>query len=140
MQAFTDAIAEAWEEKARATLEHPGPYMEGVTFEADGDDVLITFRGGRTVVREFGVGPGGFGDSGPFDIRLNVLRSAKAKRTASGRAYQSIPGAGGFFSVSESSAPIIHPGVVGSDILALVIADLPAILAKAIGGEHERSA
>jgi hypothetical protein len=85
-----DAIVEEWRAEARAagmrsTL---GPYLQAIQIrEVTADRVVVSLPGpqapptGARMARmmEFGMGPGGIGTEGPYDIRTFLLRASTRK-------------------------------------------------------------
>lgn len=90
--------------------------------EAVGASIVVTIRGVPALFND-GLGPGGRGTSGPFDMRRFVLRKKRA---------QAIPVAPGVFRMmSAKGRPWIHPGFNRADILRIVQSELQSLLREA---------
>ena len=49
-------------------------YLGGTTVEREGNDIVVRVQGLIPNFIEHGLGPGGVGTEGPFDMRANVLK------------------------------------------------------------------
>lgn len=109
---------------------HRRAYMSGIErgFDASNDtEAVIRLIGDVPNFIEHGLGPGGVGTEGAFDIRQNVLR---------GRNGQSVPVAPGVFrSMGKNGKPWMHPGFVKRNLLRKVAADLPRIVLAAFAAK-----
>lgn len=74
------------------------PYIRAMQINRHGDHVEFSLQpqpGEETLVRsaEYGFGPGGVGTSGPYDMRMTLLRPStkSVRRNKSGQLYLSVP-------------------------------------------------
>lgn len=82
---------------------HAASYLDGVDAGREGSDIVVTVKGLIPNFLEHGLGPGGMGTEGPFDIRQNVLKN--------GRERQAIPVQPGVFrTMLVKGKPWMHPG------------------------------
>ncbi|HRE87586.1 MAG TPA: hypothetical protein PK095_00480 [Myxococcota bacterium] len=90
--------------------------------EVVGSDIVVVMRGVPALFND-GLGPGGRGTSGPFDMRRFVLRGKKA---------QAVPVAPGVFRMmSAKGRSWMHPGFNRADILRIVRSELQSLLREA---------
>jgi hypothetical protein len=86
-----------WHEASR----HAQVYLDGTSVVREGDDIVVTVRGMIPNFIEHGLGPGGLGTEGAFDMRANLLK---------GREHRAIPMPVGIRTISVKGKPWIHPG------------------------------
>lgn len=73
------------------------PYNAAMNIEVRGDVIRLTLahpsRGPGRLVRavEYGYGSGGYGTTGPYDMRTTLLKSKKTRTTKSGARVLSVP-------------------------------------------------
>lgn len=99
--------------------------VDATRSETIGADIVVAIRGVPALFND-GLGPGGRGTSGPFDMRRFVLRGKKA---------QAIPVAPSVFRMmSAKGRPWMHPGFDRADILRIVRSELQSLLREAFRG------
>lgn len=76
-------------------------YLAGTEIVRAGNDIVVTVSGMIPNFIEHGLGPGGVGTEGPFDMRANVLK---------GRTHRAVPLPQGIRTMSIKGKPWIHPG------------------------------
>ncbi len=121
MQRMGDAIVGEWSASARqfgdmnSTL---GPYQRAIAIrKVTANSVIVELPGskieksgkGRGVamiarMMEFGLGPGGIGSSGPFDVRQNLLSGAKYKNVPFKHSAKSITDLGGQSALDDAKS------------------------------------
>lgn len=88
-------VAAEWRRKARNGLSASGAdYANAVTIEsADASGCRIVLGGTVPNIIENGMGPGGIGTTGPYDMRRFILKpgTKSLRRDAKGRLYVNIP-------------------------------------------------
>lgn len=95
-------------------------YLEGLSVEREGDAIVVRVKGDIPNFIEHGLGPGGLGTEGPFDMRQNVLK---------GRERRAIPIAPGVIRMmSANGAPWIHPGFKRHALLPMLIENMDSVL------------
>jgi hypothetical protein len=97
---------------------------EGVKTEPESDGCEIVISGIVPHMVEEGMGPGGRGTEGPYDMRKFVLRP--------GRISQAIPIGGSFRMMSVFGKPWMHRGIKRNQIVADVVKRVDEIAAKAL--------
>ncbi len=114
-EVFALGRADAWP--------HSAAYLAGTTVSREGGDIVVRVKGDVPNFIEHGLGPGGLGTEGPFDMRQNILK---------GRDMRAVPIAPGIVRMmSARGKPWIHPGFKAIRVLARVNDNIVKILAVA---------
>lgn len=127
---LTVQIGHEMEARARgeaASAKYASVYLGGTEVERSGDEIRVRVTGLVPNFVERGLGPGGVGTEGAFDIRSNVLRG--------GRISQSIQVAPGIWrKMTVAGKPWMHPGFRAAKLLPMLAANLSRVLADAAKG------
>lgn len=102
--------------------QHAEAWLAGLTVQREGDEIVVRLKGNVPNFIEKGLGPGGLGTEGPFDMRAKTLK---------GRPYRAIPLPGGIRMMSAKGAPWIHPGFRRANILGKLVENMDYVLEQA---------
>jgi hypothetical protein len=107
---------------ARLASSKASRLLDSLVTHATRDEVVVKITGVAALFND-GMGPGGRGTTGPYDMRKFLLR---------GRRSQSVPVAPGVFrTISLNGKPWIHPGFPRADILGTLRREIRRILWEA---------
>lgn len=94
METLGDVAASVWKAVARGRLGSTSvAYRDGITSNPTDDGVEVTLEGTLPNIVEQGMGPGGVGTYGPYDVKKFVLKpgTSQLRRTKDGRMYVNVP-------------------------------------------------
>ncbi len=98
-------------------------YLAGLTVEREGADIVVRVKGLVPNFVEQGLGPGGLGTEGPFDMRTFTLK---------GKDRRAIPIKPGVIRMmSAKGAPWMHPGFKRHALLPKLVQNLDYVLSEA---------
>jgi hypothetical protein len=125
VRAVANSIAQLWR-----SLAPNARYRMAIKVNHSGKfEFTVSLRGTVPNIIEHGVGPGGVGTSGPWNLSTSLLRSNVKFAKSGGSVYRviKIPGVG-FRVTSSLKRPWIHPGVTGRRIAMRIRNMIPDLI------------